>query len=163
MTTKTLVSPMKALRTLRKTPAILDAILRGVTQEQATSLRDGPDGWSVLFIACHLRDLEEIFTKRATDILDHDNPTFAVTSNEELIRRNNYAAQDLRAALDEYHARRKRFIALLEALDDRQWRRSGTHPEQGAATLLDVAVNAGLHDVDHIEQILHCTRIEDRG
>jgi len=30
------------------------------------------------------------------------------------------------------------------------------HPSQGPATLLDVAVNAGLHDVDHLEQIIRC-------
>ncbi len=161
MTTKTLVSPMKALRTMRKTPAILDTILRGVTQEQAATLRDGADGWSVLFIACHLRDLEAIFTQRARDILDRDNPTLATTSNEELIRMHDYAAQDLRRVLDEYHACRKAFIVLLESLADEQWQRVGMHPQQGAATLLDVAVNAGLHDIDHIEQILRCARIEN--
>lgn len=36
------------------------------------------------------------------------------------------------------------------------WLRAGTHPAQGPATLLDVAINAGLHDVDHLEQLARC-------
>jgi hypothetical protein len=38
-----LVNPAKALRTLRKTPVLLDRLLRGLTQAQAATLRDGGD------------------------------------------------------------------------------------------------------------------------
>nr|WP_255604442.1 DinB family protein [Oscillochloris sp. ZM17-4] len=151
-----LVNPAKALRTLRKGPAILEALLAGVTQEQAMSLSDGGDGWSVLYIVCHMRDVEAIFAQRARDLLDHPSPTFQVTPNEELIARGNYVAQDLRAALASYKAQRAAFIAMLEPLSDGQWLLAGTHPEQGPATLLDVAINSGLHDVDHQEQIIRC-------
>lgn len=151
-----LVNPAKALRTLRKGPAILDALLTGLTQEQAASLRDGDDGWSVLYIVCHLRDVEAIFTQRARDLLERPSPTFQVTLNEVMIARGDYGAQDLRGVLAEYKALRAAFIALLEPLADAQWLLSGTHPEQGPATLLDVALNSGLHDVDHQEQIIRC-------
>jgi len=90
-----LVNPAKALRTLRKTPPLLVNLLEGVTQAQARSLRDGPDGWSVLWIVCHLRDVEAIFTQRVRDLLDAPNPVFQVTENEELIRRGDYEQQHL--------------------------------------------------------------------
>jgi hypothetical protein len=151
-----LLNPGKAFRTLHKTPRLLEIVLAGVTQEQAATLRDGPEGWSVLWIVCHLRDIEAIFTQRARDLLAHDNPTFAVTSNEELIARGDYDRQDLREVLVAYVAARHAFIALLEPLEEDQWLRAGTHPTQGPATLLDVAINAGLHDVDHLEQIARC-------
>ncbi len=151
-----LVNPAKALRTMRKGPAILGALLAGVTQGQATSLCDGEDGWSVLFIVCHMRDVEEIFASRAHDLLERPSPTFQVVPNEVLIERGSYAAQDLRAALAEYAALRAAFVALLEPLSDEQWLLAGTHPSQGPATLLDVAINCGLHDVDHQEQIIRC-------
>jgi uncharacterized damage-inducible protein DinB len=151
-----LINPAKALRTLRKGPPILEALLAGVTQEQAATLRDGEDGWSVLSILCHMRDVEEIFTGRARSLLAEPNPIFEVVSNEVLIARGDYAAQDLRAVLAAYTARRAAFIALLEPLADEQWLLSGTHPEQGPGTLLDVALNAGLHDVDHEEQLIRC-------
>ncbi|NJM07432.1 DinB family protein [Candidatus Gracilibacteria bacterium] len=73
-----------------------------------------------------------------------------------LAQQNDYAAADLRAALATFIARRQQFIAVLEALSDEQWLLAGVHPEQGPATVLDVAVNSGLHDIDHIEQIIRC-------
>jgi hypothetical protein len=149
-----LVNPLKALRTLRKGPPIVEALLAGVTQGQAASLRDGADGWSVLYIICHLRDVETIFTDRARDLLASPGATFRVVPNDVLIEQGNYAEQDLRVALAEYSARRATFVALLEALADEQWLLAGTHPEQGPATLLDVAINAGLHDTDHTEQLV---------
>jgi hypothetical protein len=151
-----LLNPAKALRTMRKGPAILEALLADVSQEQAATLRDGEDGWSVLFIVCHMRDVEEIFTDRARSLLAEPNPTFRVVANEVLIERGNYAAQDLRAVLAEYSTLRAAFIALIEPLTDEQWLLAGTHPEQGPGTLLDVAINSGLHDVDHQEQIIRC-------
>jgi hypothetical protein len=123
-----LVNDVKALRTLRKTPTLLTTVLNGVTQEQAITLRDGPDGWSVLYIVCHLRDLETVFIQRAQDLLATPNATLAVVSNEELIRLGDYDAQDMRAVLAAYLERRQEFIALLEALDDEQWMRFGAHP-----------------------------------
>jgi hypothetical protein len=151
-----LINPSKALRTLRKGPPILEAMLAGVTQEQAATLRDGADGWSVIYVVCHMRDVEEIFTDRVRSLLAEPSPTFRVVPNEVLIARGDYAAQDLRAVLAEYVARRADLIALLEPLADEQWLLAGTHPEQGPGTLLDVAVNTGLHDVDHQEQIIRC-------
>lgn len=157
MTINRLLSPMKALRTLRKTPALLDALLRDTTQEQAATLRDGPDGWSVLFIACHLREFEAIYRARIEQMLAEDTPTFAIyPSNDELAERNAYALQDLRAVLADTRAHREALIARLEGLSDEQWLRAGLHPEQGPATVLDAAINAGLHDIDHAEQILRC-------
>jgi hypothetical protein len=151
-----LVNPAKALRTLRKTPLILSQLLQGVSQEQAASLRDGADGWSILYILCHMRDVEAIFTDRVRDLLSKPNPIFNVVPNEELMRDNSYAAQNAHAAFEEYYARRQRFISLVEPLTDEQWLLSGAHPDQGPATLLDVAINNGLHDIDHIEQIMRC-------
>ena len=156
MTIIRLVSPMKALRTLRKTPILIDNLLRDVTQAQATTLRDGPDGWSILFVACHLRDFEAIYRARIEAMLSEDAPTFALTNNDELAERNAYAAQELRAVLADTRAQRQSLIARLEALSDEQWLRTGQHPEQGPSTVLDAAINAGLHDIDHAEQMLHC-------
>jgi hypothetical protein len=153
---KKLINPAKALRTIRKTPAILTSILHGITQEQAATLRDGEDGWSVLFIICHMRDLEAVYHGRATDLLA-DEPVFRVSpSNDELAAMNNYAGQDAGQALAEYVSRRRETIAVLEALSDEQWALTGVHPTQGPATMLDVAINIGLHDVDHIEQVIRC-------
>jgi hypothetical protein len=149
-----LINPTKALRTLRKTPALLAALLQDVTQAQAEALHDGD--WNVIFVVCHMRDFEAVAAQRVRDLLAGPNPTFAVVSNDELIQGNNFAAANLSQALAVYTQRRREFIALLEPLTDEQWLLAGVHPLQGPATLLDVAVNAGLHDVDHLEQLVRC-------
>jgi hypothetical protein len=154
--THQLLTPAKALRTLRKTHTLLLDTLRGVTQEQSRALRDGQDGWSVLYVVCHLRDYEAACRERVEAMLARDNPTFAVVSNEEWERRGAYADQDTWAVVANLRARREGLIALLEGLSGEDWRRPGVHPQQGPATVLDVAINIGLHDVDHLEQLARC-------
>jgi hypothetical protein len=151
-----LLTPVKALRTLRKTHALLLDTLRGITTEQAHALRDGADGWSILFVVCHLRDYEIACRERVEAMLAQDNPTFEVVSNEEWERRGNYEKQDMWAVVANLRARRAGLIELLEGMTSEEWHRPGLHPQQGPATLLDVAINIGLHDIDHLEQILRC-------
>jgi hypothetical protein len=151
----TMMQPEKFLRTMRKTPVILAAILRGVTQDQAQAATDGPDGWSVVEVMCHLRDYEELFFRRARMILETDNPKLPGYDQAELARERDYAHQDLAAAFQEYVDTRQQYLNLLTSLDENQWQRTGIHPETSDITLLELAMNIGLHDVNHIEQIAH--------
>jgi hypothetical protein len=151
-----LVNPMKALRTLRKGPPIFTALLADVSQEQAKALRDGPDGWCILEIMGHMRDVETLFTDRVRTLLERPGEPFEVRSNEEIAGPDGYMGLDLQATLAEFSARRTAFITMLEGLNDEQWLLEGVHPVQGPATLLDVVINTGLHDTDHLEQIVRC-------
>jgi hypothetical protein len=151
--TSTILSSAKALRTLRKTGMLLDTLLLGVTQHQAASLRDGPDGWSALSVICHLWDYERVLRERVELMLAEQLPTLPGMANAELAERHAYAGRDLRRTVVELHERRAALVARLDGLDAAAWQRPGLHPEQGHGTLLDVAVNAGLHDVDHLEQL----------
>jgi len=153
-----ILSPAKALRTLRKNPLILRAVLAGISQERAEALRDGPDGWNIVYVVCHLRDYERIVTERIQLILSQDRPLLADMNNAELIAQNRYAEQSLEATLADLARRRGALLGLLEGLTDEQWLRPGVHPAQGAGTVLDIAVNAALHDIDHIEQIVRCVQ-----
>jgi hypothetical protein len=153
---KRIINQAKALRTLRKTAALLDRTLAGVTQEEAAGLTDGPDGWSVLIIVCHLRDYEIFLRERVEQLVAQDAPVFSSFDQLALVEERAYAAQQLRSVAAELAERRAALIARLEGLDDSQWLRSGVHPEQGPGTLLEVAVNAGLHDLDHLEQLARC-------
>lgn len=151
-----LINPSKALRTLRKTPAMLQHALVGLTQHEATSRRDGSDGWNILFIVCHLYDIEGLYIERIQLLLNQPGAIFTNISNDDLIARNHYEAQQIDHALAGYLAQRQTCIRLLEGLTDQQWQIAGIHPQQGPASILDVAINIGLHDIDHIEQILRC-------
>lgn len=148
------LSPAKAVRTLRKTPVLLAAALAGVTPAQFGSLRDGVDGWTIHEIVHHLRAYETALAERVQLLLTENDPVFPVVASLSPPAPDTMSA--VPALLARLHADRAALLVTLEGLTDAQWERAGTHPQQGAATLLDVAINAGLHDVDHIEQILHC-------
>ena len=66
----------KALRCLRKDRVLLAGLLEGLGQQAALELRDGPDGWCLLDILCHLTDFERIFADRARSMLAQDEPRF---------------------------------------------------------------------------------------
>ena len=151
----------KALRSLRKTPVILDVLIGDLTQEQAVAATDGPNGWSVLEIVCHLADLEVIFFERARMLLENDHPRFPNVDQLALVQANDYAGQDIHEAFERYLARRRKFITFLEGLDDVGWAREGEHPQTGATTMLTLAINTALHDVNHIEQIASALAASD--
>ena len=141
----------KALRSLPKTPALLRFILQDVTQEQAMNSWDGD--WNVVFMVCHMRDLEAAYLQRIHLMLESDNPTFPALDNAAMAKERNYAGANLRTALSEYEALRREFIALVRSLSDDQWERRGQHPYFGETTILTQTVNDAIHDLDHIEQI----------
>lgn len=150
----TLLTPFRLLRSMKKTPLILESVLRDVTPKQAQTLTDGPDGWNTLEIMCHLRDFEQIFYGRAVKMVDNDRPTFESYDQNDLAREGNYRGQDLRKAFENYRATRQEFIALLESLNDEQWHRTGISPSSGEYDVLQLAMQVSMHDVDHIEQMI---------
>ena len=150
-----MLSVEKALRSLRKTPIILRALLRDVDQVQAASATDGPDGWSILFVVCHLRDFEAIYGERLHLMLETDYPKFPHVDQNELPITNRYAEQNLQEVLQSFLEQRRAVIDIYEKLTDEQWARRGLHPNAGDHTVLELAINMALHDVNHIEQILH--------
>jgi uncharacterized damage-inducible protein DinB len=141
---------------LRKSYQILGLVLDGVTQEQAETLRDGEDGWTILEIMCHLRDYQEIFMGRATQMLNEDNPTltpYDAVAREVMITEREYAKQNLLEVFKDYVETRHKFIALMESLNDADLDRIGTHPMTGTIAVATPVYHTTLHDADHTEQI----------
>ncbi|MCU0514511.1 MAG: DinB family protein [Anaerolineae bacterium] len=138
---------------LDKTLASLGHVLRPVTPAQATTYRDGGDGWTVLEVLCHLRDYDVIFQQRVELILAQANPALPAYDHEALARERAYNAQHLATVLADLQQHRRGFIALFEGLTEEQWARAGTHPERGRFTVMDGLIQAATHDCDHIEQI----------
>ena len=145
---------------MRKSCDILAHILQGVTDEQARALRDGPDGWSIIEIVCHLRDFDEFFYSRAQMMQTQTQPQLPAYDHEALAIERGYQAEDLAEALAALKTSRARFIAFFADLTPEQWARDGVHPERDSFTMTDAAMQVGLHDLDHLEQI---TRVLAQG
>lgn len=145
---------------MRKNVQILGHVLQNVSQEQAASWRDGPDGWTVLEVVCHLRDFDEIFQERGHLMLNQEHPTFPVYDHLALVVERAYNEQDLRQVYHTLQESRERFIHFFTDLSHDQWQRTGQHTTQGLYTLEVLAAHTAWHDANHLEQI---TRILVEG
>jgi uncharacterized damage-inducible protein DinB len=141
---------------LKKSYQILGMTISDVSQEQAQELKDGPDGWSILEIMCHVRDFQEIFMTRATRMLNEDMPILVpvdAAAREAMVVERAYANQDLFATYHDYVTTRKHFIELLSNIEDSQLDRRGIHPVTGEVDVTTPLFHTILHDADHTEQI----------
>ncbi len=153
----------RAISLMQNTAKTLDHIAQGVSQQQATKLRDrndGDKGWTVLEVLCHLRDFDGFFRGRAIRILNEETPQLIRYDHEALAIERNYNGQTLSAVLTELRESRVETVKFFKELTPEGWERAGVHPERGHFTMTDAALQVGMHDVTHLEQI---TRILAEG
>lgn len=143
---------------MRLTCEILGHILRNVSGEQARALRDGPDGWSIVEIVCHLRDFEDIFHSRAIMMLEQDHPQLPAYDHEAMAIERDYQSQSLDEAYAALNASRADFARFFETLTREQWARGGVHPERDSFSMTDALMQVSAHDLDHLEQITRVLR-----
>jgi phytoene dehydrogenase-like protein len=146
-------TPKDMLDAFRAAPEVLETLLRGVTRAQAQAARGGDENWSVVEVVCHLRDAEERGIERMRAMRDEHDPFIPAFDQEQWARERNYAAADLRAALDTFLRLRATHIAELAALAPADWERSGRHEEQGTITIAAHTLHLISHDYIHAAQI----------
>ena len=151
------------IRLMEKTADTLGYVLKNTTQEQAISLRDGPEGWTILEVVCHLRDFDEIFRNRAQMMLATNHPELPAYDHEAMAIEKAYNEDDLAYVYDEFQHSRGQTIAFFEALNDEQWECTGIHPERGHFSMTDAAIQVGHHDAEHLEQIARLLEQEHPG
>ena len=145
---------------LRKSHLVLGLMIADVTQEQAQTLRDGPDGWSVVEIVCHVRDYQEIFFERIRMMAEaqDDEQRPAINMIDEKVRQamvleRDYAHQNLQAVYADFLKTRAALTDYVLKLQPEQWGRVGIHPMYGEVDVATEVFHAVSHDVDHAEQI----------
>lgn len=148
----------RQIAAMRLTCEILGHTLRNVSGEQARTLQDGPDGWSIVEIVCHLRDFDEIFHSRARMMLEQDHPQLPAFDHEAMALARDYQAQSLEEAYGAFRASRAEFAGFFETLTPEQWARGGVHPERDSFSMTDALMQVSAHDLDHLEQITRVLR-----
>ena len=138
---------------MKTTCLILEHVLKNISEDQAHDLHDGPEGWSIIEVVCHLRDFDEIFYNRAQMMLTQDHPQLPAYDHEAMAIEKKYQDEELAYVYYDLKASRERFVTLFESLTDEQWERTGIHPERDSFTMTDAVMQVGLHDISHIEQI----------
>ncbi len=155
--------PKDLLDAFKAAPDVFTALLQGCTQEQAKAARGGDENWSVVEVVCHLRDAEERGLERMRALRDDENPFVAGYDQDAWARERNYAADDLREALDAFLRFRATHVAELAALIPEQWERPGMHQEQGEINIWAHTLHLVSHDTSHAAQIARQLAVEQGG
>jgi hypothetical protein len=144
----------EAVAILARTPATLDALLRGLPDGWIAA-HEGGDTWSPLDVIGHLIHGERTdWVPRARIILEHgESRPF-----DKFDRFAQFAMPEgrtLASRLDEFARLRQEGLRELAALSltDADLDRRGVHPELGDVTLRQLLATWVAHDLDHVVQI----------
>jgi DinB superfamily len=144
----------EATAILTRTPAALDAMLRGLPDGWIAA-HEGGDTWSPFDVIGHLIHGERTdWVPRAKIILEHGE----ARPFEKFDRFAQFTASQgrtLASLLDEFAALRRDSIRELESLQltDADLDRRGLHPQLGVVTLRQLLATWVAHDLDHVMQI----------
>ena len=144
----------EAVALLERTPATLDALLRGMPVPWL-ACDEGPETWSPYVVVGHLIHGEKTdWIPRARRILD-DGEKKAFDPFDRFAQLRDSKGKSLAELLDEFSIlRRKSLDQLAELkLGERDLERRGRHPELGAVTLGELLATWAVHDLDHVAQM----------
>ena len=140
---------------LRRTPTVLDALLRGLPEAWVRE-NEGPDTWSSLDVVAHLTEAEETnWIPRARHLLAHgEAAVFPPFDRFGFV--GKWKGRSMADALDAFAAARARSLQDLDALGltEADLARRGRHPELGAVTLGELLATWAIHDLNHLGQIV---------
>ncbi|MEM7305574.1 MAG: DinB family protein [Planctomycetota bacterium] len=143
-----------AIASLRRAPAVYDALLRGRDEAEAR-LNEGDDTWSAFDIVGHLIHCEETdWLPRAKILLEHGEAR-PFEPFDRFAQMGAPKAATLDAELDLFAEWRARTVDELVSLDlgSAELERTGTHPELGRVTLGELISAWTTHDLVHVRQV----------
>jgi len=145
----------EALQILERTPAVLRAMLRGLSDSWLEA-NEGPDTWNPQEVVAHLADLEETDWIVRTRMILKEGEGRPFPPIDRVAFRAKLAGKNLDSLLGVFAERR---AANLEALAEmklgpKDLTRTGTHPKFGAVTMSQLLAAWAVHDLTHLAQIV---------
>ena len=135
---------------LAATPAALSDALTTLGPARADDAAAGE--WSLADVVRHVRASDAIVATRIMHILVRDNPPLTAWDDVAWAQLFASAAIPLADQLTGFALRRSELVAILRALNEEQWRRTGTHELAGPLTLESIAASIVEHEAEHIAQ-----------
>jgi hypothetical protein len=154
MASLTEFSIAEAVAVLTRTPATLDALLRGLPNIWVRC-NEGKDTWSAFDIVGHLIFAERAdWMPRARIILENGEAR-AFDPFDRFAQFKESQDKPLEQLLDDFARLRRENLAALRALNlqPEDLTRRGTHPSLGAVTLSELLATWAVHDLTHVHQL----------
>ena len=143
------------IRQIAEAPAALRAAVSGLSQAQL-DMPYRPDGWTVRQVVHHVPDSHMNAYIRFKWTLSEDNPTIKAYDQHAWARIADTKLTPIEVSLDLLDAVHKRWVVLLESLQEDDWTRPLIHPENGPMTLdrlLQLYAWHGRHHAAHITEL----------
>jgi hypothetical protein len=144
----------EAIAVLSRTPAALDALLRGLPDIWVRG-NEGKDTWSAFDIVGHLIVGERTdWMPRARIILENGEAR-PFDPFDRFAQAKQSQGKSLQQLLDEFARLRNENLASLQSLNlqPEDWTRRGRHPELGVVTLSQLLATWAVHDLTHVHQL----------
>jgi hypothetical protein len=144
----------EAVEILSRTPAALDALLRGLP-DVWISANEGGDTWSPYDVIGHLIHGERTDWVPRARIIVRQGEARPFDRFDRFAQLAASEGRTLASLLDEFAALRAESLRELAALrlTDADLERRGRHPELGVVTLRQLLATWVAHDLDHVVQI----------
>jgi hypothetical protein len=139
---------------LARTPATLDALLRGLPDTWIRS-NEGKDSWSPYDIVGHLIAGERNDWMPRARIILESGEARPFDRFDRLAQQRESQGKSLDQLLDEFARLRKENLIALKALNlqPSDLSRRGTHPALGTVTLSQLLATWAVHDLTHLHQL----------
>jgi uncharacterized damage-inducible protein DinB len=145
------------IETLRLLPERLRAAVAGLNDDQLdTPYREG--GWTVRQVVHHLADSHANSYVRFKLAMTEDWPTIK-PYDEAAWARLPDSKMPIGPSLEFVEGMHKRFVELLQSMNEEDFRRGFNHPERGRMTL---ATNLALYDWHSRHHTAHITNLRER-
>jgi len=144
----------EAVAILTRTPATLDALLRGLPDGWIAA-HEGGNTWSPFDVIGHLIHGERTDWMQRARIILEQGETRPFDKFDRLAQFKESEGRTLDTLLDEFATLRQKNLRELAALGltDADLDRRGRHPELGVVTLRQLLATWVAHDLDHVTQI----------
>jgi hypothetical protein len=154
MATSTEFSLTDAVAILTRTPATLNALLRGLPDVWVRS-NEGQDTWNAFDIMGHMIVGERTDWIPRVRIILENGEARPFDSFDRFAQSRENPNRSLEQLLDEFTRLRGENLAVLQALNlqPEDLKRRGKHPALGVVTLSQLLSTWAVHDLTHIHQL----------
>jgi hypothetical protein len=140
------------LSSLRGASDLIAHVCRELTDEQLRQ-RPAPGEWSLLELACHLRDSAIEEGMRARRMVEEDNPALESYDEQARAIERDYQGEDRAKVMTALRAYWTGYAYQLERFSDAEWERPGFHAEDGAVSVRMRAELEVEHNEAHLAQM----------
>jgi DinB family protein len=144
----------EAVAVLTRTPATLDALLRGLP-DLWVRCNEGKETWSAFDIVGHLICGERTDWMPRVRIILENGEARAFDPFDRLAQSRESQDKTLEQLLDEFARLRSENLAALQTLNLRpeDLTRRGRHPALGVVTMSELLATWAVHDLTHVHQL----------